>query len=260
MHAPGLRGLIIALQSQFPGERFDIVAHSMGGVVALYAAAVYPDVRGSLHSITTINSPVRGIGELREIIGEIALDCTGIFEDAIDDLDNSSPVITTINQFPWNSESHDSLWVATIANECDIVVTTVTRYPGGDLGVLPTADFTDTFIADTDGCPKFDPLNPIVSIASYIADLQYQHRSPLLVGSNATAEPTIGALFTSLVLHDQAELFIGRAPGLLRTKMTPPVLPGGLSATPKRLARDREVVGWAERISGNLDTNLVKSR
>jgi pimeloyl-ACP methyl ester carboxylesterase len=188
--------MILSLAARYPGERFDIIAHSMGGVVALYTAATYPDVRERLRSILTINSPVQGIGEVREFFSSVLLPCLFPTENsaAVHDMDANGPVITTIKNTPWNSEDYGSLFVATIANACDAVVTNLLNgYPGADLGTLPNADFSNTFVADTGGCGPADLVNK--------AKLAYEHKAPLLVTSNSAASPTIDATLMSLVAN-----------------------------------------------------------
>ena len=62
VHAPRLADFVLRLGEKYPGETFDIIAHSMGGIVSLYAAATNDELRSRLHSIVTINSPVKGNG------------------------------------------------------------------------------------------------------------------------------------------------------------------------------------------------------
>lgn len=194
VHASGLRLMILSLAARYPGERFDIIAHSMGGVVALYTAATYPDVRALLRSVLTINSPVQGIGEVREFFSSVILPCLFPTEDsaAVHDMDANGPVITTVKNTPWNSEEYDSLFVATIANACDVVVTNLLNgYPGADLGTLPNADFSNVFVADTGGCTLADLVNK--------EKLAFEHVAPLLVSSNPAASLTLEATLTSLI-------------------------------------------------------------
>jgi pimeloyl-ACP methyl ester carboxylesterase len=44
--------------------RYDIIAHSLGGAVATYLLANDPDAAFAVHSLTTLDSPVRGLKEL----------------------------------------------------------------------------------------------------------------------------------------------------------------------------------------------------
>ena len=196
VHAPRLRDMILRLRQKYPGERFDIISHSMGGIVSLYAAANYPVVKESLRSILTINSPVQGIGGARELISGALFPCVSFTSDALDDMDNAGPVISAIKNTNWNDAQHDSLFVATIANECDLVVTTLTDYPGGDLGILDTADYQNTFVADSSGCSLLDVI-PFPNIDK----LKFEHKAPLLVNSNPAAEPTKDAILQSLLTN-----------------------------------------------------------
>ena len=212
-HAQSLRLMILNLATRYPGERFDIIGHSMGGVVALYTAATYPDVRELLRSVLTINSPVQGIGEVREFFSSVLLPCMILGEDsaAVHDMDANGTVITAIKNTAWNSEEFDALFVATIANVCDAVVTNLLNgYPGADLGTLPNADFNNTFVADTSGCGPTDLVN--------VGKLAYEHKAPLLINSNSAASPTVDAALASLVANWDLQVpFMGGTDRLVTT-------------------------------------------
>ena len=210
VHAPRLREYLRQMSENYPNEAFDIVAHSMGGVVALYTAARYHDELGNrLHSIVTINSPVKGNGGWRTILSPLVLPCAEIGDAAVLEMNKSTEVMNAIRDFAWNTPEHDSLFVATIANECDPIVTTlITEYPGADLGIVDNADYADTFVADPSGCAKADLVNKDKMI--------FEHKAPLLVTTNTAAAPSKTALITSLILHSLNDVFFGTVGDVLR--------------------------------------------
>lgn len=57
------------IYDQFPDSNFDIITHSLGGVVALKALQDNPAMADRTHSVTTIDSPVRGIEESLRLYG-----------------------------------------------------------------------------------------------------------------------------------------------------------------------------------------------
>jgi len=56
-----LNTLVGALIYQYPNANFDIVTHSMGGMVAAYWLRQHEDVRSRVNSVVTFDSPLRGI-------------------------------------------------------------------------------------------------------------------------------------------------------------------------------------------------------
>ena len=59
--ATKLNDLVTALILEHPDVKFDIVAHSMGGMVAAEWLWAYPDVRPRVNSVVTFDSPLRGV-------------------------------------------------------------------------------------------------------------------------------------------------------------------------------------------------------
>ena len=189
VHGPRLAKYVKLLSEKYPGEKFALIGHSMGGVVALYAAA-NPQIENLLWSVTTINSPVQGNDAWRTGVGPVFLPCATLFTPAVIDMDRDNEVMTTIGNVFWSAPEHP-IFVATIANKCDIVVTTLaTEYPGGDLGVLENADYSNAFVADPDGCTQLDLPN--------VDKMKFEHRAPLLVETNLAAKQTKIALQKAL--------------------------------------------------------------
>ena len=96
--AENLRGMINAQAG--PGERFDIVAHSQGGVVSPYANLNHtgqagPSVAGKIHGIVTINSPVQGIDALR-FLGSGIFTCASAADPSVQDMLNDPPIISNV--------------------------------------------------------------------------------------------------------------------------------------------------------------------
>ena len=130
------------------------------------------------------------------MLGPAFLNCASPGDPALADMNQDSQVIRTIQDFMWNADENDSLFVATIANECDAVVTTLlTEYPGADLGTLASADYSASFVADPSGCTSLDLIN--------LDKMEFEHMAPLLINSNDAAAPTKDALISSLVGHPQ---------------------------------------------------------
>ncbi|MBI2545090.1 MAG: hypothetical protein HYW22_00625 [Candidatus Aenigmarchaeota archaeon] len=72
--AENLRNFI--LKSKTP---VDLITHSQGGIVALYALAQYPELKGRIHSIVTINSPVHGIEWEKDVLSQV-YPCVDLYE------------------------------------------------------------------------------------------------------------------------------------------------------------------------------------
>lgn len=110
----------------FPDSQFDIIAHSLGGVVALDAMNRFPLLREQTRRIVTVNSPLRGTSEVQEWLGApwaTALGCgewggwANLQNPTWLDLDDDSPVITAIRDEPW-----DDFTVISFANDRDRIV------------------------------------------------------------------------------------------------------------------------------------------
>ena len=59
--ATKLQGLVDALISRFPDAKFDIITHSMGGMVAAEWVRAHPDMQSRVNSVITFDSPLRGV-------------------------------------------------------------------------------------------------------------------------------------------------------------------------------------------------------
>ncbi|MEX1253121.1 MAG: flexitail domain-containing putative surface protein [Dehalococcoidia bacterium] len=55
-----LQILVSNLISEYPGAKFDVIAHSMGGLVAAYWLSQHPQSADRIHSVITFDSPLRG--------------------------------------------------------------------------------------------------------------------------------------------------------------------------------------------------------
>ena len=55
------------LGKEFPDEGFDIVAHSIGGVMVREVLRRYPELAGKVHRIVTLGSPHHGTASVRWI-------------------------------------------------------------------------------------------------------------------------------------------------------------------------------------------------
>jgi uncharacterized repeat protein (TIGR01451 family) len=66
----------LALARFGPNTKFDIIAHSMGGMVAAYwLATTTPEMRARVHSVVTFDSPLRGVPFLSGDIALVAVAC-----------------------------------------------------------------------------------------------------------------------------------------------------------------------------------------
>jgi pimeloyl-ACP methyl ester carboxylesterase len=123
------------LQDSGPETQIDIVAHSMGGIIAAYWVATHGDDPRlkNIHSVTTFDSPLQGI-EARKI-NALKFRASVICNDdttAIDDMFEGGPVIGTI-----------------ISNRPAALVPLVTiRAVGGGL-VLPRGDSVGNVVTDS---------------------------------------------------------------------------------------------------------------
>jgi pimeloyl-ACP methyl ester carboxylesterase len=97
------------LALQFPEEGFDVVAHSMGGLIVRLALARDPELAGKMHRIVTLGTPHHGTSLLRwfrfgPVFQMMSRDSRFIRE--LPDLDTSAPTAA----------------VTTVATEHDLVV------------------------------------------------------------------------------------------------------------------------------------------
>jgi parallel beta-helix repeat protein len=110
----------------YPNAKFDIIAHSLGGVVALDAMVRSPFLRDRTNAIVTVDSPIRGIGDPKLFAAAVLAEpfCGAEFtgEEVVgfrvwDDLYEQGPTIGQIIGDSWKS-----LVVINIANTKDIIV------------------------------------------------------------------------------------------------------------------------------------------
>lgn len=87
------------------GAEFDIIAHSMGGVVVLHWLSRLGERPSQVHSIITLDSPLQGrsLNRWEQIVAEFSSECRE--NDAIQDLKPSSKTIKQLNE-PWDPDSY----------------------------------------------------------------------------------------------------------------------------------------------------------
>ena len=66
-YAPKLEAALRELTERFPGEKLDVVAHSMGGIVLRLVLAENPDLAATVGRIITLGSPHRGTAAVRGV-------------------------------------------------------------------------------------------------------------------------------------------------------------------------------------------------
>lgn len=109
VYAKPLARVMRDLRSQFKGQGFDIVAHSMGGLITRKVLADDPELAASARRIVTLGSPHHGTGLLSWIrFGPVyqMMSFESHFLQALPDLSQSAP----------------SAEVTTVATEQDLVV------------------------------------------------------------------------------------------------------------------------------------------
>lgn len=109
----------------YPDARFDIIAHSLGGVVALNALQFLPDLKQRTNSVVTVGSPLRGVSDpgswFHANSGFYCGDSAALFRTirhpVYADLDPGSQSIRRIVEGSWRR-----IMVATVTNTHDLVV------------------------------------------------------------------------------------------------------------------------------------------
>ena len=108
--------------------QIDIISHSMGGVVALYALSVDSGLRGRTHSVTTFDSPLTGSDPVRRFGGRWVCVRTDAERDVYDngasrDLAGNSEVIDLARSF-----NPSGLTLLNVANLADAIVPASTSW------------------------------------------------------------------------------------------------------------------------------------
>ena len=199
--ASNLRGLIDSQVAA--GEQVDIIAHSQGGVVSLYAALDFagqggPSVAGKIHSIVTIESPVRGISDTvfstADLFNFIGWSCASSIAPSVIDMhpDPEEPfdpnhVINMIAARNWVSNPNP--YIINVANTEDIMISNGLT-PDGERGFLLSAH---EWIHQDLGAT----LNPVDA-----------HSLPLKIISNSAAAPVGDRLLRALVEYQLQSLFL----------------------------------------------------
>jgi uncharacterized repeat protein (TIGR01451 family) len=90
-----------AVRTFGPNTKFDIIAHSMGGMVAAYwLATTTPEMRARVHSVVTFDSPLRGVPAPSPIIALVIRAC-GMSAQSLRDLScvsiqGNCPIVSAI--------------------------------------------------------------------------------------------------------------------------------------------------------------------
>jgi len=114
---------ILRLLRENPGTKFDLVGHSMGGVVISRWVALSDadsDEIRAIHSVTTVDSPLQGVDGVRSAFGNLyyfAQGCT--INDSLTDLARTSSTIAAVRS-PENTTR--KVHYTTIRNTEDVIV------------------------------------------------------------------------------------------------------------------------------------------
>ena len=205
----GVRLQLLIDKMTGPGEKVDIISHSQGGVVALWAA-LDPATAGSINSIVTIGSPVRGIDlilwELLFVASVIPTELVGLDfcgdlgdSDSPWDLIPSSDVISQIVQKDWAAKDAQGVvtktkpYVVNVANLTDPIVSdgvelSFDLFCCGERGILANSHPTDP--------NKYRYQAGGTFLAA--------HQLALNVLTNSAAQPTKDAIIEALLTNWEA--------------------------------------------------------
>ncbi len=177
--AENFRDFLKSRHEEWPDTEFDVIAHSLGGVVALYALNRYPELQGIIHSVTTINSPLQGLDTVKFRASKLA-PCTLDFErrhreqpPVLVDIKEDSGVISTISQADYSKGGSN---IETIANSNDIVVSSP-GHKSGEAGVLDAAS------GDMISFGLEPPIGMVARYPSFVSPFTYAHVGPLKIES-----------------------------------------------------------------------------
>jgi len=207
--ADHLSGMIEILTKATPGEQFDIIAHSQGGVVSLYAA-LKPATAARINSIVTIESPVQGITAMAYFLSNFT--CANSLRPSVVDMRPISPVISKIGINNWSNLT--TPFVVTMANTEDPVISNVISangFPNGESGVLDNAHEQ---VQENLG-----------------GELLTAHGVPLNIISNSAAAPVRNKLLRALVEYQLEDVFLASPNGFISDLQSPPISPAPLTAS-----------------------------
>jgi pimeloyl-ACP methyl ester carboxylesterase len=108
-YAEALTTVMIEMQAAFPEEGFDIVAHSMGGLIVRMVLAQRPELAGAIGRVVTLGTPHHGTAFLRTIRRGPVYDM----------MSRESLFLATLPDFRQTVPSSD---VVTVAADPDLVV------------------------------------------------------------------------------------------------------------------------------------------
>lgn len=220
------------IYNAFPGEEFDIVGFSLGGVVSLYAMAEWQELRDRTHTVLTIDSPVAGIREeLKEYIAQFFFTCREGTKQSIEDLDANPPsdVISTISTADWKAEEVN---VVTLANTADALLSPVMafdlslpfppfwEYPSGEYGVLANADriILEALTGEVDYRNITQATPPFLSKDN----IWYYHSAPKNVESEPAGQRTKQIFIEEVILKDLNRVFVGTTDAIFAQSVQQP--------------------------------------
>ena len=155
-------GNLASIYLAYPNAHFDIIGHSLGGVVALHALQNFPSLRQRTGAVITVDSPVRGAPDISRWFHANSGTYCGdpsqtlfrtVRYPVYADLDPGSPVIQSIVNGSW-----DDVRLATVTNSADTVV----------LPSTATLDGPSVFCMPVDWNYRIDP-----SLAHSIILIEY---------------------------------------------------------------------------------------
>lgn len=92
----GLAANLRAIYRRYPDDRFFVVAHSLGGLVAAYAVSrMDASMRARTSAVLTFNSPLRGYVKVLPLL------CLGENNPRFQELKSGSPIVSTVEQATW---------------------------------------------------------------------------------------------------------------------------------------------------------------
>ncbi|HEU4760208.1 MAG TPA: hypothetical protein VFT91_09545, partial [Dehalococcoidia bacterium] len=93
------RQKLVALLGHYPNTDFDLIGHSMGGVLASYLVAslnTADPLLSRIHSVIALDSPLQGLTGVRLIGARLNLTCLGVSTQSADDMAADSPVMMAV--------------------------------------------------------------------------------------------------------------------------------------------------------------------
>lgn len=175
--ARNFHNFLKATHDVWPDAKFDVIAHSLGGVIAVHALDKSPEIWSVVNSIVTINSPFHGVDTIKLNI-ESGLPCIHNYAarynklpDVLSDLKEGSPVISNIE-----NTDHSKYNVINIVNSSDPVVSS-RQHENGEAGILDKKSGR-VFQLGID-----PPIGMVLRYPSFAIPLNYPHGGLLKIRS-----------------------------------------------------------------------------